>query len=413
MRDPAPSATPHRRARLLLGFSALVAAACLLSLVQQNRESAHFEAADAATKPISDAVTIPGGDCPLHDFIPAMPCVKDSGSQSCCSGLRQAFKNKCPCRGLPGILLSHGGTGLIIADNMIRCGYSEGVDAKYGEPVAAVDFVAESLGCFDRTEWCNDLLPGLDIRLSEVNKGLLQVADDANGWIYAAGTNGNTSVASTVCKALGYLRMVSTSVDVAVNSYRRISCSTTAAASGKISGCEVKDTAKTPGALRIECAREQVNPLSPNAIYQDRPELCMRTGQRSFRENRLACTSSKLGTAVAGHQRSIGAAHAICGTAGINETRIKWYDGFQDDFSAYVTISRLADGRFMTFQKVHGHINGTDLLTPEEFNIDKRKAHLDNSELHVLTTRVNYEGKGLGAEFRGEIYAMLQQCLPS
>jgi len=350
-----------------------------------------------------------------------MPCVKDSGSQSCCSGLRQAFKNKCPCRGLPGILLSHGGTGLIIADNMIRCGYSEGVDAKYGEPVAAVDFVAESLGCFDRAEWCNDLLPGLDIRLSEVNKGLLQMADEAKGWVYAA-TNGDTSVAATVCKALGYLRVVSTSVDVAVNSYRRISCSTTAAASGKISvcvsslalpvqprpahapyaarfgirfltaaplsprvfarapqGCEVKDTAKTPGALRIECAREQVNPLSPNAIYQDRPELCMRTGQRSFRENRLACTSSKLGTAVAGHQRSIGAAHAICGTAGINETRIKWYDGFQDDFSAYVTISRLADGRFMTFQKVHGHINGTDLLTPEEFNIDKRKAHLDKS----------------------------------
>ncbi|KAJ1637345.1 hypothetical protein T492DRAFT_860222 [Pavlovales sp. CCMP2436] len=31
-----------------------------------------------------------------------------------------------------------------------------------------------------------------------------------------------------------------------------------------------------------------------------------------------------------------------------------------------------------------------------------------SSEPHVLTTRVKYEGKGLGAEFRGEIYAMLQ-----
>ncbi|KAJ1619988.1 hypothetical protein T492DRAFT_889462 [Pavlovales sp. CCMP2436] len=34
-----------------------------------------------------------------------------------------------------------------------------------------------------------------------------------------------------------------------------------------------------------------------------------------------------------------------------------------------------------------------------------------SSEPHVLTTRVNYEGKGLGAELRGKIYAMLQQFL--
>jgi hypothetical protein len=372
---------PSTRALLLLGFSALFAAACLIGLAAQSgreRGPAHVEAANPAQA--TAAVSIPGGDCSLKDFIPAISCGKDTESSSCCSGLRRAFENKCPCRGLPGIVLGHGGTGLVLADNMMRCGYSEGVDVN-GSPVAAVDFVAESLGCFDRKEWCNDLLHNIDIRLSAANKGLLQVADEAKGWVYAAAANGDHArVAATVCKALGYLSVASKSVDMAVSSSKRLGCNAASAASGKVSGCEVTDAAKTPGALRIECTREHVDPLSPIAIFQDRPELCMRAGQHSNKENRLACTFSKLGTVVAGHARSIGAAHIICGTAGINETRINWYDGFQDDFTAYMTRSRLdADGRFMTFSKFRGKLNGTDLLTLEELDIDARKARLDAS----------------------------------
>jgi hypothetical protein len=366
-----------RRALLLLGFSALVAAACLLGLAAQSgreRGPAHLEAANPAQATVAAA-------CSLKDFLPAMSCGKDTESSSCCSGLRRAFKNQCPCRMLPGIVLAHGGTGLNVAENMMRCGYSEGVDAN-GSPVAAVDFVAESLGCFDRKEWCNDLLHNLDIRLSEASKGLLQVADEAKGWVYAAAADGDhTGVAATVCKALGYLSVASTSVDMAVSSSKRLGCNAASAASGKVAGCEVEDTAKTPGALRIECTREPVDPLSPIAIFQDRPELCMRAGQHSNKENRLACAFSKLGTAVAGHARSIGAAHIICGTAGINETRINWHDGFQDDFTAYMTRSRLdADGRFMTFSKFHGKLNGTDLLTLEELNLFERTARLDALE---------------------------------
>jgi len=56
-------------------------------------------------------------------------------------------------RALPGIVMSHGGSGLGLMDNMLRCSYTEGVD-KNGDPIAPVDFVTKRLGCVDREEWC-------------------------------------------------------------------------------------------------------------------------------------------------------------------------------------------------------------------------------------------------------------------
>jgi len=143
--------------------------------------------------------------------------------------------------------------------------------------------------------------------------------------------------------------------------------------------CEVRDVDKSTcggspcRALRLECAFE------PDAL--DRSQFCVRVDQRLVARsgNRLQCAPSSSGMQVPGHTRRLGAAHAICGTAGINETRIRWSDGFHDDFTAY-TATRLADGRFRSFEAYRGALRGAELLTPAELLVGSRRAQLHKFE---------------------------------
>jgi hypothetical protein len=163
--------------------------------------------------------------------------------------------------------------------------------------------------------------------------------------------------------------------------------------------CSVKDVSKVPGALTIECDREP----SPGSNSVFRPEMCMRVGQSQNSENKLECMESVLGTVVAGHVRKVGAPNALCGTAGINETRIEWFDGYQDDFSSYALVQRLADGAYLSFTKFRGHLLGMDLLTPGELMIDDRKDHLDDWESsRAVSDRLKEQTKDMLA--RAEIY---------
>lgn len=110
------------------------------------------------------------------------------------------------------------------------------------------------------------------------------------------------------------------------------------------------------GALRLECEGG------------DMPALCSRVDQSSTERNALVCMGGlNSGHAVAGHTRRVGATHAVCGTAGINESRIEWYDGFADDFDAY-DVERGADGALGALSAVGlvAPIYGQELVAPTE-----------------------------------------------
>ncbi|KAJ1625819.1 hypothetical protein T492DRAFT_1036884 [Pavlovales sp. CCMP2436] len=382
------SFAPGRRAALLLSCTALACTAWFV--VNQGARPAYFETADGEAK-----VHIPGGVCSLGDFMPAMSCQQNNEADACCNGLKRAFAAQCPCRPLPGIVISHGGSGLGLMDNMVRCGYTEGLDPN-GEKLAPIEFATQKLGCVDRKEWCSNLLPNVDIRLSQANKGALQIADAKLGWVYASASGDPGKVAKTVCAALGYRKVVRTAVDNTINAFKAINCDHGGGV--KVSECSVKDLAPIVlGALTIECDREAS--LS-NSVF--RPEICMRVGQSHNRANNLVCTSSVLGTGVAGHTRKIGAPNSVCGTAGINETRIEWFDGFQDDFSAYALVQRLTDGVYLSFKKFRGEVAGHDLLTSGELMIDKRKAHMNRFE-HAAAVNLKDQTKANLAQ-AGEIF---------
>ncbi|KAG8470729.1 hypothetical protein KFE25_009150 [Diacronema lutheri] len=311
------------------------------------------------------SISIEKEACTLGQFVPAISCSRDQDSPSCCGGLHTAFNAQCPCKALPGIVMSHGGSGLGLMDNMLRCSYTEGVD-KNGDPIAPVDFVTKRLGCVDREEWCNDKAHNADVRLTESNKGFAQLHDDAAGWVYVHSDEQNAqSTAAAVCHAMGYAGVLSGSIETGVHASKRLNCPSP---STRIAACAVEDIVLQPGALYVRCDRQ--------GDRGPRSELCMRSGQGGRSYNNLNCwTSERTGVQVPMHTRKPGAAHTLCGTAGINESRIEWYDGFQDDFFAYST-SRTADGRLHSAHLFKGALAGKDLLSPSELEVGERKVTL-------------------------------------
>jgi len=122
------------------------------------------------------------------------------------------------------------------------------------------------------------------------------------------------------------------------------------------------------GGLYVRCDRQ--------GKFGPRSELCLRQGQSGWAYNNLACwPSDRTGIDVGLHTRKPGAAHTLCGTAGVNESRVMWYDGFQDDFFSFSTM-RTAGGRLVSAQLITDELPGRDLLTPGELEMGDRKEGL-------------------------------------
>lgn len=124
--------------------------------------------------------------------------------------------------------------------------------------------------------------------------------------------------------------------------------------------------------LRLECTYTKEGPGS---------QYCTRTGQRGIgrRGNRLQCTKGGAGTPTNGHERSLGTPHAVCGTAGVNESRIAWYDGYQDDYWSF-RGQRNKEGVYTEFDLMRDHVQGEDILTRAELEVGDRKKELEQFE---------------------------------
>lgn len=309
-------------------------------------------ATGGAEKYIHDA----SGPCDLGTFIKLMPCKKGVTSPACCHALRPIFAHKCACRPIPGIVMGHGGSALNFIKDYMRCNYTDDTAT-----VAPVDYVADQHACVDQRSWCADPRPDVDVRLDAVDVGNLQIFDAALGWAHAAAPADDAGAAlylgQAACRALGYSdvrlkRGVPQAFTGTKEAQREVRCSAAAAAAGDISQCSVSPASGPALVLSCEGGSE--------------PQLCTRATQLSSAHNHLRCTRAieGRGMAVEGHVRSVGAAHVVCGSAGIDESKITWFDGWDDDFSAY---SPVRDGPRVVGVEPSVHAPGQkDLLTLEE-----------------------------------------------
>lgn len=96
------------------------------------------------------------------------------------------------------------------------------------------------------------------------------------------------------------------------------------------------------------------------------PQVCARATMVSNRHNHLKCSKSDIGATVEDHVRNVGAPTTICGTAGIDETRIEWFDGYQDDYDAYSPVKD-DTGRVTGAVPAEKASEGIDLITHDEY----------------------------------------------
>eukprot|EP00306_Pavlova_sp_CCMP459_P007940 CAMPEP_0185163128 /NCGR_PEP_ID=MMETSP1139-20130426/7569_1 /TAXON_ID=298111 /ORGANISM="Pavlova sp., Strain CCMP459" /LENGTH=395 /DNA_ID=CAMNT_0027728475 /DNA_START=96 /DNA_END=1283 /DNA_ORIENTATION=- len=291
------------------------------------------------------------GSCGLGEYITAMPCKFAPGSQACCDGIRAGFFNQCVCRPMPGIVASNGGNVNGFIKNYLRCNFTTD-----RVTTAPVDYVAAQLPCMDQTSWCADGIPNVDVRMDNLETGLMQIKDANLNWVRVGVRGDAHSVGLTLCKALGYATLVDTFVDSTMPISKMISCDAAAAAAGLIALCDVADTTGK-GNLGITCS---------GGTYAN---FCVRTNQESAFQTSLGCNhetegsgETTLGIEVSGHLRRIGEPHAVCGTAGVDERKIAWFDGFQDDADGYVAL-RDSQGQVVGYEAVElsENINGIDL----------------------------------------------------
>jgi len=290
-----------------------------------------------------------GGSCDLGTYIGAMPCRGDIRSEGCCNGLRNIFFNKCPCRPIPGIVAANGARPLDLVTDFMRCNYTHG-------STSPIDFVSQALPCIDQTSWCADGIPDVDVRLDGFENGYVQIKDASYAWVdVGVEDQREEEVAATVCKALGYLSPKAIWRSANRGYAKTISCDSVAASHGSIALCQVRDSSSSSGALGVIC----------NDWY--RPSLCIRLDQNNQVDNRLICEGGNggQGISVRGHTRRVGGASAVCGTAGIDERRISWYDGYRDDFAAYLPV-RDRMGRVTDFSYYFAQLPGIELVAGDQ-----------------------------------------------
>lgn len=66
------------------------------------------------------------------------------------------------------------------------------------------------------------------------------------------------------------------------------------------------------------------------------PDMCVRPANEVMCASKDAQTGVRSPLGDTSHLRAVGAAHMLCGTGGINESRIAWSNGLWDDERAYV-----------------------------------------------------------------------------
>ncbi|KAJ1633296.1 hypothetical protein T492DRAFT_981891 [Pavlovales sp. CCMP2436] len=356
------------------------------------------------------------GSCDLGTFIKASPCRKDVRGAACCKGLRAAFANKCACRPLPNIVASNGGKPIFFLLDYARCLYaphSHGESTDSDEPgvgideessrvdgesansvgvgeeeiqqhplqdtsreIAPVDFVADTHACMDQRGWCNDMIPGVDVRLEAFNVGYAQIATresrqesgSGSGWVRLGASPENLpNVARALCRAIGFsdpkgMTSVPDSLpdshgaptlpdssptlldfaalptgkharlDLTRGAHKHLHCSAEAAARGMISECVVTDLNGNecpgghpdfgcPGALWLECEGRSM------------PTLCARVGQSAHTLEQPPHFQNHSGV----EPETI-----------LLPNKLQ-YDGYADDYSRYVTL-RSADGLMASYK---------------------------------------------------------------
>mmetsp|Transcript_16272 Transcript_16272/g.42160 ORF Transcript_16272/g.42160 Transcript_16272/m.42160 type:complete len:304 (+) Transcript_16272:3-914(+) len=228
----------------------------------------------------------------------------------------------------------------------------------------------------DQPEWCNDKIHNVDVRLDAYETGHLQVWDKAEGWVFASPKSieldALEDLGNTFCRALNFEGVemknghhgkpdypavyLDTSRDFRPS--KLLECSSDAARSESFAACSVQDCVDGScehGALTIKCGGSNT------------PQMCARMTMNTVRHNHLKCHGGdEDGYELEDHERHVGAAHLVCGTAGINESRIEWFDGFQDDFTTF-NIRRNPDGKLVGYEKWTGQVSGNDLLTADEY----------------------------------------------
>jgi len=380
---PSPAGGRPRRAvwpRVVAACAAAATVAAILALAADTSAPASRAPALSAEDPGPGRPLekyIDGyGDCDLGTYIKLMPCKKGAGTAACCSALKMIFKPTCACRPIPGVVLGHGGSALAFIEDFIRCNFTDEEGTQ-----APVDYVADTHLCFDQRAWCADPVPGVDVRMDAYETGKLQVWDEKAGWVLAGAPAGDEAaarrLADTACRALGHASVAlqsgvpqvfgnATLAAAAVE----LACPAAAAAAGSMGQCAARPAPEGTPALVLRCEGGAS------------PQRCVRTTQVAAGHNHLRCSAvaperapgiPPPGIPVPGHTRRVGAATMVCGTAGVNETRIRWYDGWDDDFYAYAPRRSNTTRRMVGVARLPRSSGLKDLLTKPELDA-KREA---------------------------------------
>jgi len=139
----------------------------------------------------------------------------------------------------------------------------------------------------------------------------------------------------------------------------------------------------------------------------------------SVKHNHLHCRGGDdIGYVLPDHERHVGAPHMVCGTAGINESRIEWFDGFQDDFDAYVSKRSHITGKLLGYHQWKGELAGENLLTHDEYEQlkdvqDELKERAKNARAYAVEQRQKIleanetEGKSIETLMREHFAALV------
>mmetsp|Transcript_9103 Transcript_9103/g.26426 ORF Transcript_9103/g.26426 Transcript_9103/m.26426 type:complete len:415 (-) Transcript_9103:547-1791(-) len=367
----------------------------LFATARADQEPAGLGAAEETTRyEFLDALSAHGlekwyfhgaGPCDLGTWIHSMGCRSDVRGAACCAGMKFLFEQKCACVPLPDIVAANGGSAAGIVVDQMRCGMND-EDLTSEDPI---DYVANRLLCVDQPEWCARGIPNVDVRLSQYERGRVQIKNEAYAWanVQVDAPNRDT-VARTICKAMGYSSFhehFTTSVKEAT---RHLSCPSSAAATGYVPACTVTHITPTREAFGVRCTGGH------------EPTVCIRANQEhSHAPNTIACFgSSPVGVSVPEHKRKVGGITAVCGTAGIDETKTNWFDGIQDDYEAYKPV-RDANGRVTGIVPAE-YLHGVDMLSRAEYthaSERRREAEAMRDRMHAQLWDMKW-GSSVSAE---------------
>ncbi|KAG8462210.1 hypothetical protein KFE25_012030 [Diacronema lutheri] len=252
-----------------------------------------------------------GNGCKLSMFIPMTACKKDIKSDACCNALRTIMNAACVCQAMPPIVLKNGGTPLSFLDNFLGCNLRD--DTHDRSTLLRARRRAPTM--WHRTDGWRYVTPA---RLDE--RGDLGAALEME-------------TARFVCKALGYRDASEWGYTDKIGSRSTgfaLACPPDAADARDVRACSP---------LELDVSHGEPAPMWAHCnAYPGVVGMCVRPHEEvlctSLGDNQL--TGARAPDGDVAHQRAVGGSHMLCGTAGINESRIAWENGAWDDDRAYV-----------------------------------------------------------------------------